>query len=397
MPEETYSIGFGKNDFFYSTSDKDKLDNLLLTIPFNNINTLKEWCKTKITSQTDKKKIEELSNVTNIIFNPIISDIILANIANKNDFINNYMPGNISINNNFNSIGLNMLAPTTSEKYNAPIRGNIEVTTNNKKIQKMYIDISSGISSTLDYSTQNGKLNPGITVNAETKNNNAMLEYNPVGGSVLNPDGTKQEITVSANTTNPRCKFVNNCTENHAYYASCKTIIIVDDKTNESYCKCVCTGAQLLNPDNKPHSHCNSVDINENGSNTGGLNAGWVTNYLKDTTLMGVINNIKMNLTATVMGTDGSNIDGNLVATYTNSGGLNQKDLEIRTAIYNYYAEVIKNRNLQADIMDKQTFNNTANLISQDATHNYRKQYLELFNVTTGIFLASAYIYISMK
>jgi hypothetical protein len=113
---------------------------------------------------------------------------------------------------------------------------------------------------------------------------------------------------------------------------------------------------------------------------------------------MSVINNIKMNLTATVMGTgSSSNIGGNLVAPYSNSGVLKDRDLKIRTAIYNYYAEVIKNRNLQADIMDKQTFNNTANLISQDATQNYRKQYLELFNVTTGIFLASAYIYISMK
>ena len=388
MPEETYSIGFGKNDFFYSTTN---LDNLLLTIPFNKINTLKTWC---ISNGADKTKIEGLANDTNIIFNPIISDI---NIANKNDFINNYMPGNISINNNFNSLALNMMAPATpSEQYNAPIRGNIEVTTNNKKIPKMYIDISSGIGSTLDYSTQNGKLNPGITVNAETKNNNAMLEYNPGGFPVENTDKTTQEITVSANTRNPRCKFVNNCTENHAYYESCKTIIKIDDAG--SYCECVCTGAQKLNPDNKPHSHCNSVDINENGSNTGGLNAGWVTNYLKDTTLMSVINNIKMNLTATVMDTGSAKtINGNLVATYTNSGGLNKTDLEIRTAIYNYYAEVIKNRNLQADIMDKQTFNNTANLISQDATQNYRKQYLELFNVTTGIFLASAYIYISMK
>jgi hypothetical protein len=306
------------------------------------------------------------------------------------------MPGNISINNNFNSIGLNMLAPTTSEQYNAPIRGNIEVTTNNKIIPKMNIDISGSSGSTLIYSTQNGKLNPGIIVDAKipSGNTNPMVEYN-TGVPVLNLDGTTRDITVSANTRNPRCKFVNNCTENHAHYESCKTIIKVDN-AGQSYCECQCSG--VLKADSKPHSHCNSVDINENGSNTGGLNAGWVTNYLKDTTLMSVINNIKMNLTATVMGTgSSSNIGGNLVATYSNSGVLNDKDLEIRTAIYNYYAEVIKNRNLQADIMDKQTFNNTANLISQDATQNYRKQYLELFNVTTGIFLASAYIYISMK
>jgi hypothetical protein len=65
--------------------------------------------------------------------------------------------------------------------------------------------------------------------------------------------------------------------------------------------------------------------------------------------------------------------------------------------LYDYYAEIIKNRELQSNLMDNKTFNNTAKLISHDATQSYRKQYLELFNVTTGIFLASAYIYISMK
>lgn len=391
MPEETYSIGFGKDDFFYSTNT-DKQKNLLLTIPFN-LSNLRIWCNTK---GANPQIPEGAENNSTMLFQKNISDIIL-DTKNRDDFINNYMPGNISINNNFNSLALNMMASTTtSEPYNAPIHGNIEVTTNNRVIPKMYIDISDKSGSTLDYSTQNGKLNPGITVNAKIKNDNPnpMLEYNS-GDQVTNPDGTQQSITVSANTRNPRCKFVNNCTENHAHYESCKTIIKVDN-AGQSYCECQCSG--VLKADNKPHSHCSSVDINENGSNTGGLNAEWVTNYLKDTTLMSVINNIKMNLTASVMGTgSSSNIGGNLFAKYTNSGGLKDKDLEIRTAIYNYYAEVIKNRNLQADIMDKQTFNNTANLISQDATHNYRKQYLELFNVTTGIFLASAYIYISMK
>lgn len=391
MPEQTYSIGFGKNDFFYSTSDKDKLNNLLLTIPFDG-SKLITWCKSK--DNTLQITEEDKTNST-LLFQSKISDIVLKK-ENREDFIKNYMPGNISINNNFNSLALGLTASNApSEEYNAPIRGNIEVSTNNKIIPKMYINIPANSESRLDYSTQNGKLNPGIIVDAKIKNNNPnpMVEYNPPGGSVTNPDGTPQEITVSANTRNPRCKFVNNCTENHAHYESCKTIIKVD-KAGQSYCECQCSG--VLKADNTPHSHCNSVDINENGTNTGGLTTGWVTNYLKDTILMNVISNIKMNLTATLMGSN-SNIGGNLFADYTKSDSLKNTDLKIRNAMYDYYAEVIKNRNLQADIMDKQTFNNTANLISQDATQNYRKQYLELFNVTTGIFLASAYIYISMK
>jgi len=383
MPEQTYSIGFGKDDFFYSTEPK-KLNNLLLTIPFNNKNLI-VWCNSKggnISNTAD-------SNST-LLFQSKISEIILKN---RDDFINNYMPGNISINNNFNSVALNLMASTDPPTDNSvPIRGNVVITTNNNSIPKMYLDISSG--STLEYSTENGKWNQDISINAMIPQN-TMLEYIPPAGPIKNPDGTNQQVTVSADTKNPRCKFVNNCTVNHGHFSSCRTETL-KDADGKSFCKCVCTGPMVS--DGKPHTHCNEINIDDTATN--GLDKTWVDKFKADTTLTSVLQNIKMNLKANFLNTSNSAataIDGNLVANYKKSDQLKNTDLDIRQTLYDYYAEIIKNRELQTNLMDNKTFNNTAKLISHDATQNYRKQYLELFNVTTGIFLASAYIYISMK
>lgn len=387
MPEQTYSIGFGQNDFFYSTSDKQKLDNLLLTIPFNGPNLI-TWCKSK---DNTLQITEEDKNNSTLLFQSKISDIVLKK-ENREDFINNYMPGNITINGNFNSLALGLTATNQPATQNsAPISGKIVIDTNNRIIPQMNLDIDSA-ASRMDYSTQNGNWNPGVTINAKIPTN-SMLQYNPPAGPVTNPDGSEQKVTVSANTRNPRCKFVNNCTENHGHFASCKTQTMLDSATGQNYCKCVCTGP--IENNNKPHSHCSEIDINDTAKN--GLDATFVKQYLQDTTLTSVLKNITMNLNATFMGTGSKNIGGNLFADYADSKSLKETDLKIRNAMYDYYAEVITNRDLQKHLLDNQTFNNTATLISQDAIRSYRKQYLELFNVTTGIFLASAYIYISLK
>lgn len=384
MPEQTYSIGFGKDDFFYST-EPNKLKKLLQTIPFttdNKTDKLIEWCKTK-------GNISTTAGTDSIIFNSEISKIILDE-KNRDDFINNYMPGNISINNNFNSVALDLRASNdnTRIKNSVPIGGNVVITTNNNSIPKMYLDISSG--STLNYSTQNGKWNEDILIDAKIPQS-TMLEYIP--GRILNPDGlTYQQVTVSANTRNPRCKFVNNCTVNHAHFSSCRT----ETDMNTGVCKCVCTGPMVS--DGKPHTHCNDITIEDTATN--GLDESWVKKYMADTTLTSVLKDIKMSLKANFLNTSNSaatTINGNLVANYKYPNQLTNTDLEIRETLYDYYAEIIKNRELQTNLMDNKTFNNTAKLISHDATQSYRKQYLELFNVTTGIFLASAYIYISMK
>jgi hypothetical protein len=256
----------------------------------------------------------------------------------------------------------------------------------------MYLDISSG--STLEYSTQNGKWNQDILINAKIPQN-TMLEYiPPKGTSLTNPDGTERKVTVSADTRNPRCKFVNNCTENHEH-RDCRTVTR-KDADGQSYCECECSGD--LVSDGKPHTHCNEISIEDTANN--GLDKTWVDKYIADTTLTSVLKDITMNLKADFLNTSNSaatTIDGKLVANYTQLTDLKKTDLAIREKLYDYYAEIIKNRELQTNLMDNKTFNNTAKLISHDATQNYRKQYLELFNVTTGIFLASAYIYISMK
>jgi hypothetical protein len=382
MPAQTYSIGFGKNDFFYSASNTEKL---LQTIPFKT-DKLIVWCNSKGGNISTTAG----TNNDSIIFNSEISKIILEN---RDGFINNYMPGNISINNNFNSVALDLIASKDSPTPNSvPISGNVVITTNNNSIPMMYLDISSG--STLEYSTENGKWNQDISINAMIPQN-TMLEYIPPAGPIKNPDGTNQQVTVSADTKNPRCKFVNNCTVNHGHFSSCRTETL-KDADGKSFCKCVCTGPMVS--DGKPHTHCNEINIEDTATN--GLDDSWVKKYMADTTLTSVLKDIKMSLKANFLNTSNSAataIDGKLVANYKESDQLTKTDLAIRQTLYDYYAEIIKNRELQTNLMDNKTFNNTAKLISHDATQNYRKQYLELFNVTTGIFLASAYIYISMK
>jgi hypothetical protein len=387
MPEQTYSIGFGINDFFYSASNTEKLNNLLQTIPFNNKNLI-VWCNPKGGNISTTAG----TNNDSIIFNSEISDIIL-DPKNRNDFINNYMPGNISINNNFNSVALNLMASTESPTDNSvPIGGNIVINTNNKSIPQMYLDISSG--STLEYSTQNGKWNQDILINAKIPQN-TMLQYIPSNkDSLTNTDVTERKVTVSADTRNPRCKFVNNCTVYHEH-RDCRTVTKID-ADGQSYCECECS--TVIVTDDNPHTHCDTINIENTATN--GLDDSWVKKYMADTTLTSVLKDITMNLKADFLNTSNSAataIDGNLVANYTQLTDLTKTDLAIRETLYDYYAEIIKNRELQTNLMDNKTFNNTAKLISHDATQNYRKQYLELFNVTTGIFLASAYIYISMK
>jgi hypothetical protein len=390
MPEQTYSIGFGKDDFFYSTQP-EKLYNLLQTIPFKT-DKLIDWCNLKGGNISTTAG----TNNDSIIFNSEISKIILEN---RNDFINNYMPGNISINNNFNSVALGLTASSEPGSANSvPIGGNIVINTNDTLIPKMYLDISSG--STLKYSTENGKWNQDISINTiiqkNTINTINMLQYIPSNkDSLINPDGSGsyQQVTVSANTRDTRCKFVNNCKVVHHHYPSCKTVTKID-ANGQSYCECVCSGDMEYN--GNPHTHCVPINIEDTSNN--GLDKTWVDKYIAHTTLTGLLKDITMNLKANFLNNSvATTIDGNLFANYNDTNQLNSKDLLIRKTLYDYYAEIIKNRDLQANLMDNKTFNNTAKLISHDATQSYKKQYLELFNVTTGIFLASAYIYISMK
>ena len=373
MPQQTYSIGFGQNDFFYSDTSQN---NLLQTIPFN-ITNLKAWC-TKFSS------INITSTSPSIVFNSEISKIIIDNSQN---FINTYMPGNIHINNNFNNIALGLTASGQSgESKTVTIGGTADIGTHNSSIPNLKLDISAG---KIDYSTQGGQWQNDITLDASIKNN-PLLEFRSEQNS---NGGSSRQISVSANTRNPRCKFVNNCTENHAHYTKCATQTFTDT-TGQSYCKCVCTGPEIVNAE--PHSHCSEINIEDTANN--GLTSTWVTNTYNQSvnTLTTFLKNIKLNLKANF--TSGVTSDGtNVSANYPNATNLITNDTNIRRKIYEYYAEVIKNKKNQQLLLENQSFNNTADQINKDATTSYKKQYLELFNVTAGIFLASTYIYIQLK
>ena len=375
MPQQTYSIGFGQNDFFYSDTSQN---NLLQTIPFN-ITNLEAWCISKNSS------INITSTSPSIVFNSEISKIIIDNSQN---FINTYMPGNIRINNNFNNIALGLTASGQSgvQPNTVIIGGTADIGTHNSSIPNLKLDISTG---KIDYSTQGGQWQKDIVVDASIQNN-PLLEFRSEQNS---NGGSSRQISVSANTRNPRCKFVNNCTENHAHYTKCATQTFTDT-TGQSYCKCVCTGPEIVNAE--PHSHCSEINIEDTANN--GLTSDWVTNTYNTSvnTLTTFLKNIKLNLKANFTSdvtSDGTNVS----ADYPNATTLTTNDKNIRQKIYEYYAEVIQNKKNQQLLLENQSFNNTADQINKDATTSYKKQYLELFNVTAGIFLASTYIYIQLK
>ena len=175
MPQQTYSIGFGQNDFFYSDTSQN---NLLQTIPFN-ITNLKAWC-TKFSS------INITSPSPSIVFNSEISKIIIDNSQN---FINTYMPGNIRINNNFNNIALGLTATGQSgvQPNSVTIGGTADIGTHNSSIPNLKLDISAG---KIDYSTQGGQWQNDITLDASIHDKSPYLpiqEILVVNSSIIVP------------------------------------------------------------------------------------------------------------------------------------------------------------------------------------------------------------------
>jgi hypothetical protein len=74
-----------------------------------------------------------------------------------------------------------------------------------------------------------------------------------------------------------------------------------------------------------------------------------------------------------------------------------REDLTIRTLIYNYYYELNRNIQLRNLIISNDSLDNTAAQKLLDANVQYKKEYLHLFNIFSGILFASGYIYVMYK
>ena len=372
MPEQTYNIGYGSNDFFYDSNNQE----LLKTIPFNKVN-LVSWAKTY------DNTIEQPATID--VFDPKITAVVFVN---KDAFINNYLPGNIIVNNlsNFSNfahreINLNRSTnigeiPNTSKL----ITGSIKIESSSAGMPETNYDLNVD-DSTIEYKINSlGRLSQDVSLNGVLSK--AEIPYPEPNGSIS---------YISVNTSNPRCKFQKNCTINHWHYTSCTTQKFVN-KDGTSYCKCVCTGPKVNN--GEPHEHCSPFNISETNAD-GSVNS---ANF--QASLAALIKKITVSIkkepdTYAYVGPHGT-----LTYPYQTFTGINRfdtDDLAIRTLIYNYYYELNRNIQLRKKIIANDSLDHSASQVLLDANVKYKKEYLHLFNIFSGILFASGYIYIMYK
>lgn len=373
MPEQTYNIGYGTNDFFY---DKNNIE-LLKTLPFTK-DTLLAWVNTKL---SDPNKIASAVD----IFDPKLTSVVFAN---KDDFINIYLPSNIIVDSrtnfsNYNSRDIDLAAPPggVGSSYETGIEsGTVSIGTTNDKLPFLDYQLVSD-DSQVKYTTNSSYLvNPDITVTANL-NNKAETPYPEPNGSTS---------YISSNTANPRCKFQKSCNENHWHFKSCTTQTMVN-ADGTTYCRCVCNGPKTL--DSTEHQHCSPFNIGTNNKNADGS--------IDQTAFQASIASLIKTITIAFK----KNPDIYIAPTGDNTKMLvpykdfkfTDDDKEIRTLIYKYYYELNRNIQMRNVIISNDSLDITAAQKLLDANVQYKKEYLHLFNIFSGILFASGYIYIMYK
>jgi hypothetical protein len=374
MPEQTYNIGYGSNDFFY---DKQNTE-LLKTLPFSK-DSLLAWVKTYDTSVTSAVDI----------FDPKITAVVFAN---KEAFINTYLPANIIVNNgqfnatsnfsNYNQRSINLSSPPTGvgSTYNTGIQsGTVTLETSNAQAPFLSYDLVAN-GSEINYTTNSSyNVNPDITVKT-TLNSNAETPYPEPNGSTS---------YISTNTANPRCKFQKSCTEKHWHYKSCTTQTI-QNSDGTTYCRCVCNGPKTL--DNNEHQHCSPFNIGTNSSNPDGS----IDQTAFQASIASLIKKVSIAFKKNPDAYIAPSGDGKMSFPYKPYNFIND-DKAIRTLIYNYYYELNRNIELRNVIISNDSLDKTAAQALLDANVQYKKEYLHLFNIFSGILFVSGYIYVMYK
>ena len=391
MPKETYNVGYSKNDFFYNNDDVKIKETLNFNIP-----ELIQWCNPKRAPGTPEIPTTE----TNIFDDRIIS--IVKN--NKQSFINDYLPGNLTISNKYNNVGVKIdgnflaqdsegdlskdntkakLALTTGPGLdNIALIGGYETSTDGKL--KLKIDeIQTAMP---DY-----VIDTGITGGANQTGESGSAGKNEGG-----------KIVLVASDINPRCKFQPSCTINHEHYAKCKTQIF-SDKEGKTYCKCVCSGP--ISTDAKPHQHCSPYNVKSpddpgydekiDGGYNSHMGFSGQGNNLAYSNFKGSIDNMELELNGMF-----PKITGDAVVMPGNYGNPDKNtaaDKTIRETVYEYYMAVAENKKLQNTLLSNSSFDSTAVQSMKDAHMAYKVKYLELFNIVSGIIMASGYIYLFAK
>jgi hypothetical protein len=375
MPEQTYNIGYGTNDFFY---DKNNIE-LLKTLPFTK-ESLLTWVQqydTKVTDAVD-------------VFDPKLTSVVFAN---KDDFIDNYLLENIIVDkqintaisnfSDYNSREINLAAPPdgVGSSYERDIEsGKVSIETTNAQLPVLDYDLVAD-GSQVNYTTNSSYLvNPDITVTTNL-NNKAETPYPEPNGSTS---------YISSNTANPRCKFQKKCNEKHWHFKSCTTQTMVN-ADGTTYCRCVCNGPKTL--DSKEHQHCSPFNIGTNNKNADGS----IDQTAFQASIASLINKITISFKKKPDEYNPPTGDNKNMSFPYKNYDFGNHDKAIRKLIYDYYYELNRNIQLRNVIITNDTLDITASQALLDANVQYKKEYLHLFNIFSGILFASGYIYIMYK
>lgn len=368
MPSYSYDIQYRPGDFFYNTAYPTENQDLLLTFPFTSESVI-EWAN-------EVAKPEPPIYSINNIFDPQISSIILNPTY---DFQNTFLPGNMVFNNNFDDIAINLTNPILKiNNKMSSINGNVVIVPKDENKQNMTLKIKdSNIKWKQD---ETNSWQPRFDINT-----NLLSEDIPF----TDIDG--QQSMIKNTSMNPRCKYREKCTMNHLHYSGgCKTQTIKGPKG--SYCKCVCTGGVVKN--NKPHSHCSTLNINKDGTMTSDVGK---TRIPGGVDFLSTVQGIRLNLTGKFPGPVFGSANGNITIPYNEKENLIQHDIQIRQMVFDYYTEVNKNIQLQDQIKNKGNKDDTMKQALLDATVQYKTEYLNVFNMIVGVFGVGGYIYMLSK
>ena len=372
MPQQTYNVGFGANDFFYKKTDPD----MTKTIPLN-VPNLVTWAKTYDNT---------ISSTTTDIFDPKISAVV---IANKTAFVDNYLKGNITVDANFSNFDTRTIdltlpagAASAGRSYdNSILSGSLTIGSSNSKYPEINFDLSAN-EPNIQYKTDAaGNLQADISLNIPV--NSSEFPY-------LEPNGSTSYISV--NTANPRCKYQTGCTDFHWHYSSCKKQTITN-RDGTTYCKCVCSGPKTL--DANPHDHCSPVIIGSSFTDEDGN----VNSAEYESSMASLIKNIKLSLKQDVPQYEftGRAADGRITLDYKAKSDLVNNDVNIRNKLYDYYYELNRNIELQNKLINTNNLDSTTVQALNDSNVRYKKEYLQLFNIFSGILFAGGYIYVMNK
>lgn len=387
MPEQSFNIGYGFNDFFYDKSNVQ----LEKTIPFNK-NNLITWVNSKDSnaSVTTADKFFDVK-ITKVVFNP----------TNKDDFINKYLPGNILIN------GLNHFSNNTFSNFDERT-SDVTIVPNNGTYDKTYALEKGNITLKIDNSTKpiiydfsldessiNYKKDGSIDVDSKFRNGSTIQTEEEITEPGLSA-GVKTYIT--NHTTNPRCKYTkkdNQCTKDHWHYQSCTTQTFYNPD-GTSYCRCVCKGPSVKN--DTPHDHCSPYVVKEQTNDNAITDTNIENKKITLTnSISSLISDIKVSVKAAKNDSVATGVKTNFDFAYNHYTDLKNNDLEIRTVLYNYYYELNRNNELRDLIIHNDSIDSTSKQALLDANVKYKKEYLQLFNIFSGIFFVSGYIYIMNK